>query len=38
MIVIGGEGEVDLDDLWALDLLNGVWIKLEFQGLNFKAR
>lgn len=38
MIVIGGEGEVDLNDLWALDLEEKVWTKLRFEGDKFTAR
>lgn len=37
MIVIGGEADTDLDDLWAFDLKQGKWIRLSFQGIQFKA-
>jgi len=38
MIIIGGEGEVDLDDIWALDFNTSQWHRLAFQGISFKAR
>ncbi len=37
MIVVGGEGETDLNDLWALDLKTKTWHEIEVEG-NFGPR
>ena len=38
MIIVGGEGEDDLDDVWALDLDSKRWTQLHIEGQTFNAR
>ena len=38
MVVVGGEGEHDLDDVWALNLDTKRWTQLHISGQEFHAR
>lgn len=38
MMVIGGEGELDLNDIWALNLETKEWREVPLVGDEFKAR
>lgn len=38
MVVIGGEGEVDLNDLWVLNLDTKQWRQLSYDGDAFTPR